>query len=502
MVIEAGNKVLANVGKVAWYGQKRDQMSRLRETAYAGNRTITVYPDLDWKAGDKLALLPTATQYTHTDYVEVEAYDSRTGVVTLTERLRHYHWGQAGSTAEEYSGVDMRGEVIMLSRNVRFIGDDTDGWGAHMVISDNYEYDWMKQREGSLVLDSVEVYNCSQRNTWKSAVRFEQATRQPKLIKDSSIWGSLAWGLSSQFSGNIHVENTHVIMAKAVGVNVITSNNVTFERIVVGDVTKRVFGAQALIDKEACVSLCAYNGPDDCTDIKIRNSIAGGCAYAGFIQVGHDCDNSDTQDNFRGNVAHSSERVGAHIVPDKMFDHHMCYEGSHFAAYKCSEQGVAVHYTSKEIRMRDMVFIDNTHGGANIQTGGETERQVVSFSNSIVYGEAGSEDCPQGHPCYCADKDAFMSFGGNHGSKPFHILKPSSLPCYKVKSYGAWAIEAFVNNITFADYNSSQTRCGARQSIFILNPSGSDYIPPHEFTNIKFINVADDAVARFMDPKP
>lgn len=331
----------------------------------------------------------------------------------------------------------------MLSRNVRFVGDDTDGWGGQIVVTDNYEYDWQKQREGNIVLDSVEVYNCSQRNTFRSGIRFEQATRRSQLIRDSSIWGSLAWGLSSQFSANILVENTHIIGAKAVGVNVFTSNNVTFDRIIVGSVTKRDFGGtQAMVDREACVTLCAYNEEDDCTDIKIRNSIAAGCPYAGFIQVGHDCGTADTQDNFRGNVAHSSERVGAHIIPDKMRDHATCYEGSHFAAYKVREQGVAIHYLSKDIRVTDMVFIDNKHGGVNIQTAGETEKQIATLRNTIVYGEAGSNDCPDKHPCICENKEAFMSFGGNHQPKPFHIVKPSSLPCYKVKSYGAWAIEA------------------------------------------------------------
>lgn len=48
---------------------------------------------LDWKAGDMLAFLPTATQYKHTDYMEVESYDEATGELTFTKETLYYHWG-------------------------------------------------------------------------------------------------------------------------------------------------------------------------------------------------------------------------------------------------------------------------------------------------------------------------------------------------------------------------------------------------------------------------
>ena len=48
-------------------------------------------------------------------------------------------------------------------------------------------------------------------------------------------------------------------------------------------------------DKEACVSICAFFGKDSaCKDVKVSNSIAGGCIEAGFIAPGHDCGASDS----------------------------------------------------------------------------------------------------------------------------------------------------------------------------------------------------------------
>lgn len=170
--VETGNKVLAVVGMVKMYGQSRDSMSRLRESCFTSDISAKVYAGLDWQAGDRVALLPTASQYKHTDYKTIESYDIKTGEVTFTEKLRYYHWGQSSSTASSYNGIDMRGEVVLLSRNVRIVGNDTDSWGGQIVVSDNIESTGVV-REGQLVLDNVEVYNCSQRNTFKSAIRFE-----------------------------------------------------------------------------------------------------------------------------------------------------------------------------------------------------------------------------------------------------------------------------------------------------------------------------------------
>jgi len=174
MLTEGGNKGLFVVGEVKMYGQQRDQMSRLRATVEKGDKTATVYGGLDWKAGDMVSLLPTAIQEDHLEVATIESYDFNTGEITFVEELKWYHWGKSSSTAATHSGLDMRGEVLLLTRNVRVIGNDTDTWGAQVVVSDSIELDG-SQRIGHLYLDSVECYNCSQRSTRKSGIRIENA---------------------------------------------------------------------------------------------------------------------------------------------------------------------------------------------------------------------------------------------------------------------------------------------------------------------------------------
>lgn len=123
--IEAGNKLIANVGLVSMYGKPRakaSQLTRLAASTAKGDTSITVSPGLDWVAGDKIGLLPTSFNQLASDEAEISAYDTATGVATLTAALKYYHFGQATSTGPSYNGLDIRGEVILLTRNIKIQG--------------------------------------------------------------------------------------------------------------------------------------------------------------------------------------------------------------------------------------------------------------------------------------------------------------------------------------------------------------------------------------------
>jgi hypothetical protein len=59
----------------------------------------------------------------------------------------------------------MRGEVLLLTRNIVIRGQDIESWGGQIVTSDTVEFDatdgTMKARSGSTIMENVEVYNCS-----------------------------------------------------------------------------------------------------------------------------------------------------------------------------------------------------------------------------------------------------------------------------------------------------------------------------------------------------
>ena len=142
--IEAGNKLIANVGLVKMYGKPRtreSQLTRLVESTAKSDTSIKVSPGLDWVPGDRIALLATSFNQLASEENEVVTYDSTTGVATVKDPLLFYHFGAPQSTGDQYNGLDIRGEVLLLSRNIKISGEDIESWGAQFVTSDTTEFD-------------------------------------------------------------------------------------------------------------------------------------------------------------------------------------------------------------------------------------------------------------------------------------------------------------------------------------------------------------------------
>lgn len=229
-------------------------------------------------------MAPTGHNALYSDYAEITAYDAKSGKVDLKEALKFYHFGTNESTASKYNGVDMRGEVILLTRNVRVVGDDYDAWGGQIVTSDTINSEGGIQA-GLLEMDSVELYNVSQRNTYKAGLRFEAALTNKHFVNNSVIHKGLSWGLYIKSSANVQVKDTSIIGFMQVGVNIHASQSIDMDGMYTFDVRHRsLTSAGAEVEKESCVCSCSFFEPDtSCRAVTIRNSITGGCKHGGFV---------------------------------------------------------------------------------------------------------------------------------------------------------------------------------------------------------------------------
>ena len=139
-------------------------------------------------------------------------------------------------------------------------------------------------------------------------------------------------------SSNIEVSDLILAGAKQFGLVLEGTKNVTVDRALISDVkTRGLSFTDNMVDKEACVTIGAHDDTKigkAVQDTFVRNSIAAGCPYVGFAAPSYPCDEVGN-DKFYMNVAHSVDGCGAHIYPDPGDGKSaVCYEGSHFAAYK------------------------------------------------------------------------------------------------------------------------------------------------------------------------
>jgi parallel beta-helix repeat protein len=195
-------------------------MSRLLAEAKKGENSITVETGLDWVAGDRIALLATSYDRTASDDVFIESYDNTTGILKLNSTLNHYHWGQAVSPAADYNGIDIRGEVVLLTRNVKIVGEDVESWGGQVVTSDSVEVieGVVTMRTGQLIFDNVEVFNASQIDTLKSAIRFESAATLHSSVTNCTLHNGYGWGMFVKSSKNIQIADNIIYNFRPIGV--------------------------------------------------------------------------------------------------------------------------------------------------------------------------------------------------------------------------------------------------------------------------------------------
>ena len=73
----------------------------------------------------------------------------------------------------------MRGEVVLLTRNIVIKGDQTgNDWHGQFLTFDSFSFDSnfdLIEYKGQTVLKNVEFYKMGQLNNFKAAIRFENS---------------------------------------------------------------------------------------------------------------------------------------------------------------------------------------------------------------------------------------------------------------------------------------------------------------------------------------
>ena len=240
--IDSGNKNLVVTGKAGLFGLARDTRTILQETAFANDDEIRVEPGLDWVAGDYIGIITSNAQAFASESFRILSYDSGTGVAVLDGELENSHFGDRESTGKDFGGLDFRSEVVLFTRNVRIEAslDDVsyslqDAWGCRVLVADFFERDWSHQK-GHLELDYVEIFNCSQRETFKPALSFEYARGGVSSVTNSAIHHGQGFGVAVVKSREVTFSNNVVYSFFEKGLKVEDSFFVTVDDNLIGHI--------------------------------------------------------------------------------------------------------------------------------------------------------------------------------------------------------------------------------------------------------------------------
>ena len=156
--------------------------------------------------------------------------------ITCETTLSNFHYGNSESTEIDF-GFDMRAEVSLLTRNVRIIPSQevnsftNDVWGCRILVADFIDtLPKVETRVGHLTMSYVEVAGCGQRDTFKSAIKFEYAALGESTIEYSAIHSGKSPGIIVNASKNVHLKSNVVTGFYEHGIWVKMSENVEIDR--------------------------------------------------------------------------------------------------------------------------------------------------------------------------------------------------------------------------------------------------------------------------------
>lgn len=120
------------------------------------------------------------------------------------------------------------------------------------------------------------------------------------------------------------------------------------------------------LDKYGGILICSFGYPKPCKEMQVTNNVVAGSIYAGFVTMGHDCDDK-AQKVFKDNLAHSIDGgidgVGALIYNDPSSEKQKtCMEVGNFKGYKCGKEAIFTWPAAKRVVVKNVVAIDCVNG--------------------------------------------------------------------------------------------------------------------------------------------
>ena len=141
-----GNIMIMMGGSFKAYGTpERNKLSytRLTSTAEPGDNTINVESVLGWLVGDKMGISCSSMYPWETEERTIMSISGNGPyTITLDNPLNFYHYGSTDSSYTysidtKTKSQDVRAEVSNLSRSIEIYTEDSDIYGAHIMVMDN-----------------------------------------------------------------------------------------------------------------------------------------------------------------------------------------------------------------------------------------------------------------------------------------------------------------------------------------------------------------------------
>jgi len=126
---------------------------------------------------------------------------------------------------------------------VRILGSPGNIQGATFTTASILEMNdidfTLMTRNGQTILDNVELYNVSQKDSENAGLRFEQTSAYSHSITNCAIHHGLGWGIKVRDSANVYMSGNVIYYFTRIGVTFDGVTNCTLDNSLVGRIPER-----------------------------------------------------------------------------------------------------------------------------------------------------------------------------------------------------------------------------------------------------------------------
>ncbi|KPP78019.1 fibrocystin-L-like, partial [Scleropages formosus] len=156
-----GAKVLGVLGTLDLYGMPHSVYhTKLASTAPVGSNTLFLQDAVDWQVGDEIVISTTGYDPWQTETRMITAVSTSGLTLTLNQSLSYTHSGESFNVSGTKKSYTLAGDVGLLSRNIKIIGEDYPDWykesfGARVLVGSSIY-------RGRAQIRNVEFYHTGQ----------------------------------------------------------------------------------------------------------------------------------------------------------------------------------------------------------------------------------------------------------------------------------------------------------------------------------------------------
>jgi len=316
-----GNKVIGvRFGTLDMHGVERQPAWTVMETTAEANATqITLATAVDWQPGEEIAIAATSYNGREGEKRTIKAIDNSNPdkpVITLDEQLEFKHFAKI----ESYDGeeIDMRAEVALLTRNLRFRGDPLtsgrDEYGANIFLHSHGD-DSLTGR-----IENVEMYQVGQGyKIGRYAVHFHMiGAVHNSYAKGNSVHSGFNRAFTLHGTHYMRIMNNVAFEVK--GHNIFIEDAVEKKNYLYRNCLIKVLRSWSGLNTDTTPGGFWITSPDNAF---IENRVGGSDRYAYWYDLqihaigphanSDVCPENERVGEFRDNHAHSCGRYGLRI---------------------------------------------------------------------------------------------------------------------------------------------------------------------------------------------